>query len=220
MSDAQRILQTQQEAMVERQINELLRREKGPHAFWDTQPVPHRESELAPSISGMRPLENAQTKVIRRDPLPLPPGFEWFTVDVDNQSEMQKLFDLLSEHYVEDTEGMFRFRYSIPFLRWALKPPGYLRAWHVGVRVISTGKYVGFISGVPSTVRTDAQEHRMAEINFLCVHKALRAKRLAPVLISEITRRVNLEGIFQAVYTAGVEIPTPICQARYFHRPA
>ena len=30
-----------------------------------------------------------------------------------------------------------------------------------------------------------------AEINFLCVHKTLRAKRLAPVLIKEVTRRVN-----------------------------
>lgn len=36
----------------------------------------------------------------------------------------------------------------------------------------------------------------MAEINFLCVHKDLRAKRLAPVLIKEITRRVNLHNIW------------------------
>jgi hypothetical protein len=35
------------------------------------------------------------------------------------------------------------------------------------------------------------------EINFLCVHKKLRSKRLAPVLIKEVTRRVNLQGIFQ-----------------------
>jgi len=37
----------------------------------------------------------------------------------------------------------------------------------------------------------------MVEINFLCVHKKLRSKRLAPVLIKEITRRVNLKGIWQ-----------------------
>ena len=39
----------------------------------------------------------------------------------------------------------------------------------------------------------------MVEINFLCVHKKLRSKRLAPVLIKEITRRTNVQGIFQAV---------------------
>ena len=36
----------------------------------------------------------------------------------------------------------------------------------------------------------------MAEINFLCVHKQLRTYRLAPMLIKEITRRVNLCDIY------------------------
>jgi len=58
----------------------------------------------------------------------------------------------------------------------------------------------------------------IVEINFLCVHKKLRSKRVAPVLIREITRRVNLNGIFQAVYTAGVVLPKPITTCRYWHR--
>lgn len=57
-----------------------------------------------------------------------------------------------------------------------------------------------------------------AEINFLCAHKKLRSKRLAPVLIKEVTRRVNLKNIWQAVYTAGVVLPTPIGTCRYYHR--
>lgn len=55
----------------------------------------------------------------------------------------------------------------------------------------------------------------MVEINFLCVHKKLRSKRVAPVLIREITRRVNLKGIFQAVYTAGVVLPKPVGTCRW-----
>lgn len=58
----------------------------------------------------------------------------------------------------------------------------------------------------------------MAEINFLCVHKRLRDKRLAPVLIKEITRRVHLENMWQAVYTAGKVLPKPIASCRYYHR--
>lgn len=58
----------------------------------------------------------------------------------------------------------------------------------------------------------------MVEINFLCVHKKLRAKRVAPVLIREITRRVNLQGIFQAVYTAGVVLPKPVGTCRFVER--
>lgn len=60
-----------------------------------------------------------------------------------------------------------------------------------------------------------SREKKMVEINFLCVHKKLRSKRVAPVLIREITRRVNLQGIFQAVYTAGVVLPKPVGTCRW-----
>ena len=58
------------------------------------------------------------------------------------------------------------------------------------------------------------RKKHMVEINFLCVHKKLRSKRVAPVLIREITRRVHLRGMFQAVYTAGVVLPKPVACCR------
>ena len=58
----------------------------------------------------------------------------------------------------------------------------------------------------------------MAEVNFLCVHKKLRDKRLAPALIREVTRRVNLKNIWQAIYTSGTTLPTPFSTAPYWHR--
>lgn len=79
-------------------------------------------------------------------------------------------------------------------------------------------KLVGFISAVPATMKVYQKQVEMVEINFLCVHKKLRAKRVAPVLIKEITRRVNMKGIFQAVYTAGVILPSPVGKCRYWHR--
>jgi glycylpeptide N-tetradecanoyltransferase len=51
------------------------------------------------------------------------------------------------------------------------------------------------------------RELPMVDINFLCVHKKLRLKRLSPVLIKEITRRGHSEGYFQAVYTAAAFLP-------------
>ena len=91
----------------------------------------------------------------------------------------------------------------------------------------SSGKLVALITGIPAEmgVRTRpltnhahgvcvkraprgaqvyGKEVQTVEINFLCVHKKLRSKRLAPVLIKEVTRRINHTGVFQAVYTAGV----------------
>jgi len=59
---------------------------------------------------------------------------------------------------------------------------------------------------------------KCSEINFLCIHKKLRSKRLAPVLIKEITRRCNLEKVWNAIYTAGIVLPKPISTCRYYHR--
>ena len=58
----------------------------------------------------------------------------------------------------------------------------------------------------------------MAEVNFLCVHKKLREKRLTPLLIKEVTRRVNLRNQWQAIYTSGTTLPTPWSTAQYWHR--
>jgi len=60
----------------------------------------------------------------------------------------------------------------------------------------SNKKLCGFISGIPLHLRVNGKKIKMTEINFLCVHKKLRANRLTPVLIKEITRRVNLKNIW------------------------
>uniref|UniRef100_A0A8D1CU48 Glycylpeptide N-tetradecanoyltransferase n=1 Tax=Sus scrofa TaxID=9823 RepID=A0A8D1CU48_PIG len=88
-----------------------------------------------------------------------------------------------------------------------------------GIEPASSWILVGFVSAAPQWELLDFLiVKKMVEINFLCVHKKLRSKRVAPVLIREITRRVNLEGIFQAVYTAGVVLPKPVATCRYWHR--
>ena len=35
----------------------------------------------------------------------------------------------------------------------ALKPPGFVKDWHIGVRVATTKKLVAFIAGVPMNLR-------------------------------------------------------------------
>jgi len=189
-----------------------------PHPFWDTQPVPSMEAEYGQDSGPIDEIKNPDE--VRDEPYPLPDQFEWCTCNVDNDDEAQEIYVLLSENYVEDDDSMFRFDYSVPFLRWALKPPEYLRHWHLGVRVKSktNAKLVGFITGIPANIQVYDRQIKMVEINFLCVHKKLRSKRLAPVLIKEITRRVNKENVWQAVYTAGVVLPRPISECRYYHR--
>src|ERR1700704_1046357 len=92
----------------------------------------------------------------------------------------------------------------------ALRAPGWKREWHVGVRASKSQKLVAFISAIPVALRVRQKVLRATEVNFLCVHKKLRSKRLTPVLIKEITRRCYLREVWQGIYTAGIVLPTPV----------
>mmetsp|Transcript_18645 Transcript_18645/g.26307 ORF Transcript_18645/g.26307 Transcript_18645/m.26307 type:complete len:473 (-) Transcript_18645:86-1504(-) len=194
---------------------EQQQQEEAHHKFWDTQPMMTQKDESLPE----GPVQAAKSKEdLRATPYNMPKGYEWSNVDITQETQRQELYDLLANNYVEDDDCLFRFDYSKEFLMWALTPPGWTCDLLLGVRSSSNQKLVAFISGVPATIRPHTTTVPMVEINFLCVHKKLRSKRLAPVLIKEITRRVNHTGVFQAVYTAGVVLPVPVASARYHHR--
>lgn len=184
------------------------------HKFWDEQPVP----KLVEAVDRVEEIEKPNPVEVPLEPLPLPGGFEWCEIDVDDDEELGKVYHLLRENYVEDDEAMFRFDYQPEFLRWALKPPGWKRDWHIAVRVKDSGMLVGFITAIPGDLVVHQVRKDMVEINFLCVHKSLRDKRLAPKLIREITRRVHVHNIWQAVYTAGIVLPSPVAKCQYYHR--
>lgn len=188
------------------------------HMFWETQPVRHyKDGENQEQMEGAIDVPQ-QISDIKQEPYNLPSNYEWCVCDVTNDRIMKEVYALLSNNYVEDDDNMFRFDYSVQFLRWALQPPGYFPDWHIGVRAKASKKLVAFITGIPARVHVRGKLVFMAEINFLCIHKKLRAKRLAPVMIKEITRRVHLENIWQATYTAGVVLPVPIATCQYWHR--
>jgi len=187
------------------------------HKFWDRMPMPSF-GETAPQKVDSGPLENKTLADVRKQPLNLPKGFEWYEVDLNDEKDANDVYELLTNHYVEDDENHFRFNYAKSFLQWALLAPGYLRDWHLSVRAKVKKNLLAFITAIPADVNIYGKTVNMVEINFLCVHKKLRSKRLAPVLIKEITRRVNVRDRWQAVYTAGIVIPKPIARNRYWHR--
>ncbi|KAI5248108.1 hypothetical protein E4T43_01468 [Aureobasidium subglaciale] len=193
------------------------------YRFWNTQPVPRLDDlslsteNAAPASShpdgAILPITSCQ-ELAKAPPEPLIQGFEWCEINVNEPSELLELQNLLYNHYVEDDDGSFRLNYSIDFLAWALRSPGWTKDWHLGVRTTSkngkTGKLVAFVAGVPVTLGVRENVVKAVEINFLTIHQKLRGKRLAPVLIKEITRRCYAKGVYQALYTAGTVLPSPV----------
>lgn len=188
------------------------------HKFWETQPVGQFKDVSDPSLPE-GPIEDPKPiSEVKQDPYNLPSAYEWTVCDMSSDEACAEVYTLLTNNYVEDDDHMFRFNYSKEFLRWALCSPGYFRNWHIGVRAKVSMKLVAFISGIPVKMRVRDRVFEMAEVNFLCVHKKLRSKRLAPVMIKEVTRRIHLENVWQAAYTAGVLLPTPMTTCQYWHR--
>ncbi|XP_667560.1 N-myristoyltransferase [Cryptosporidium hominis TU502] len=188
-----------------------------PHKFWNTQPVVQNDDSSTEYSFG--PIE-IEPDSFRKEIYKLPDGFSWFDCnlwDIESQ-DFEDTYQLLKDHYVEDDDSQFRFNYSKEFLRWALCVPGQKKNWLVGVRVNETKKMVGFISAIPIKVRIHNCIMNTSVVNFLCVHKKLRSKRLAPVLIKEITRRIRCEKIFQSIYTCGKNITKPFTIGTYWHR--
>ena len=167
----------QKEIQRQRQRQEMREKKKKPnldseHKFWDTQPVPSLRDNFEGECGPLDP--NTDLSTIRSEPYNMPTGFEWCSLDVNDPNQIQEIYVLLNENYVEDDDCLFRFDYSKPFLQWALTPPGYLTDWHVGVRNSKTGVLMGCITAIPAEMSVHGQHIPMVEINFLCVHKKLR----------------------------------------------
>jgi glycylpeptide N-tetradecanoyltransferase len=158
------------------------------HEFWDTQPVGKDAVTLDVEPS-----------------IELPEGFEWSTC------QTHELRNLLSAHYLSDEVSSMD--YSKDLIEWVLHADPY---WNIALR--KGGKLVGFIAARPSVMRVEGCRRDLVEITFLCVSKRLRDKRLAPLLIREVTRRSVCRGIHQAIYTAEHELPYPVASTYYWHR--
>jgi glycylpeptide N-tetradecanoyltransferase len=160
------------------------------HEFWDTQPQGCGDVKVLQASEGATEL---------------PDGYEWSTC------QTHELKNLLSAHYLSDETSTME--YSKEFIEWILHGDPY---WNVALR--KGGKLTGFIAGRPTNIMCDEKRVSAVEITFLCVSKRLRDKRLAPLLIREVTRRAVLRGIHQAIYTAEHELPSPLASTYYWHR--
>ena len=187
------------------------------HAFWSTQPIAQASQ---PTQQAGRIHDDVRVFIPTYDePYPLPAGFEWTTLDLTNDTQLDELYTLLTQHYLGDGTTAFRLDYSRDFVRWVLLVPGHAPSLMRGVRAASGGKkLIAFIAAVPQHVCVHGERIAVGEVNFLCVHSKLRNKRLTPVMIKEIVRLGAHLGLKQAFYTVGSKLPGRFAAARYWAR--
>jgi glycylpeptide N-tetradecanoyltransferase len=179
------------------------------HKFWKDQPI------AVGTSSENKPIEIKKIDDINKLPYSLPDGYNWYTFNLNDDKDLDELYNFLFNYYVNNPEATKKFHYSKKLLKWFLCNNKY-NDLIIGVKY--KNKLLATICGIPMTIRLFDKELEMIEINFLCIHNKLRNKRLSPVLIKEATRRTNLHNIWQAFYTTNIDLPNCLFYGTYYHR--
>lgn len=102
-------------------MNTRNQKDMASYKFWQTQPVIRFDDTDRGKVED-GPIKKIDPAKVSKEPDPLIEGFEWATLNIDDDKELRELYELLAGHYVEDVNAMFRFNYSTEFLNWFASP--------------------------------------------------------------------------------------------------
>lgn len=170
--------------------------------FWKSQPVDRGSS------SGIIDT----TKNISKISTPLPANLKWKLT-----GNITEIVDFLADFYVEDSSSSYRLYYSPEFIQFLFHYPHHKPEYSIGL--YNDEKIVGYIMGREHNMSLRNREYKIISVNFLCLDRSYRNLGLAPMMIKEMTRIANNNGIFQAIFTAERDYGFSIIKADYFHLP-
>lgn len=167
-------------------------------SFWDNFPM--KRNNCASNKIIQTDFDYFQkNKIDPNKPLPLPKNFEWVELNPLDQKDLDLMTNFINHHYQ-------RFDKTIKhkFLSWIFSSPTYtmwkkiksvpISYWCIGVRTQQDKKIVGLVTLRPITYRVDEKYIQSFVVDFLVTHKQMRKKRLTPVLMKEILRRMAIFG--------------------------
>ena len=115
----------------------------------------------------------------------------------------------LSDNYVEDDNNKFRYNYSSDFLKWYLNDS-------INISVYDNDIYIGFICGKKINLFLNKQNITIAEIDFLCIKKDYRNKKLCPILLNKIKEEFNKINIYDAIFTSEHKYLNQLSHTNYY----
>ena len=190
-------------------------KDKRVHLFWNNQPVQNTINKKISFNNVNDPIKYLNQECVSQQQTILPNSFYWKSLDINNDKDLNDVYTFLENNY-HDQNDLLTFKYSKEILKWFLL-------------TITTNQYiltlqqqnniVGLITMITKKLSIYNKPVNCGIINFLCVHKSFREKGFVPLLITEITRLANLDGIQQALYTSGHLLINPISSCTYYHRP-
>lgn len=176
------------------------------HKFWYAQQINNPLSKV--KTEGIMKHKDMET-FKKAEPLTLPEGLYWDTIDPANEDHMNEFEVFMNEQYIESTTGNFRLWQSKEFLIWDYTKPGYTTEYFTVIRSKETKKLMASIMFLEQEMHLYGQEHRVAQVNWHVVHKEIRGKRIATITIPNALRISHAHGIQIGLFHTADNIPTP-----------
>ena len=153
-----------------------------------------------------------KSEISKRKNVFLPEGFVLRTLSVSN---LDDIYGLINNHYIEDDNHIARMSFSKDFLYWYLKyiPPGFI------VGMTYKNKLVGMITAIFIDMIVYDKQIKVPYINFLCVQSKIRKLGLAQFLFEEIKERLTNIKITYAFFTGMKQITQSFCKTKDFIIP-
>ncbi len=124
---------------------------------------------------------------------------------------MEKIIaKFLSENYVQDNK--FKYNYSEDFIKWYLDDESLYEC------IYNNDELIGFVCGKKINISLFKKQSTIAEIDFLCVKKDERNKKLCPLLINKIQKKFNDINIYEAIFTSEHNYPNKVTHCDYYVR--
>lgn len=182
------------------------------HKFWFKQPIMAMNEIVSKDESINKPLNQLS---ISDTPTKLPPDFEWLNLNLSNKEHLERLLILLNSYYTSSNQ--FSQIHTEEFMKWYYDEKSV--QVHLCVKSSKHNLFVGYICGKVVKAQVNRLVSDFIEVRLLCVHQQLRNKKLAPCLMTELTRQFNLLGYDKAFYSTNVYINKPLISSKYHLRP-
>jgi len=183
------------------------------HKFWKTQPI--QNTTIKEKITSSSDITELNDDMFGKSELNLPENFTFYTINSDNDDDINDLHNFLYENYnqKDDDTGL---HYTKESLRWYLNNPKNFKDMFLFVKY--KNKVVGSIIGIPINISIFGIIDTVIDTSFLCVNKKIRSNSLASIMIKELLRRMYNNKVKYGYYTSPLTLPNALTKSNYYHK--
>ena len=112
---------------------------------------------------------------------------------------------------MEYYNSSYRLSYSNEFFEYLFNNPDQKNLYLLSI--VNNNRMIGYVFAKKHIISLKNQIKPIVRVNFLCLDKSNTNKRLAPLMIEEITTIANLSEIYHAIFTTHKDYGFSICTA-------